>query len=154
MSLLNFNASEVEPSAGFEPIPAGKYQAVIVDSELKQTKSGSGEYLELVFEIIAGEYRNRKLWTRLNINNPNAEAARHARADLSAICRAVNVINPGDSIELHNLPLTITVRVKKDKETGTLSNDTCGYTPREDALTTTPPAQTGANSTPPWAKGR
>ena len=27
MSLLNFDANEVEPSKGFEPIPAGKYVA-------------------------------------------------------------------------------------------------------------------------------
>ena len=47
MATINFNASEVEPSVGFEAIPAGKYQAVIVDSDMKQNKSGTGEYLQL-----------------------------------------------------------------------------------------------------------
>lgn len=37
MSTLNFNANEVEPSIGFDAIPAGKYQAVITDSEMKDT---------------------------------------------------------------------------------------------------------------------
>jgi len=45
MSTLNFNANEVEPSAGFDVIPAGKYNAVISDSEMKDTRSGTGRYL-------------------------------------------------------------------------------------------------------------
>ena len=32
MAILNFNANEVEPSRELDPIPAGKYVAVIVDS--------------------------------------------------------------------------------------------------------------------------
>ena len=82
MATLNFNANEVEPSTGFDAIPAGKYQAVITDSEEKRNKAGTGTYLQLEFEVIEGDYKNRKLWTRLNLNNPNAEAVRIARATL------------------------------------------------------------------------
>ena len=103
MSTINFNANEVEPSTGYDPIPAGKYQAVITESEMKPTKTGNGQYLQLEFEIIEGEYKNRKVWARLNLENANADAVRIARADLSAICRAVNVLQPRDSVELHNL---------------------------------------------------
>ena len=59
MALLNFNADEVAPSTSHDPIPAGKYQAVITDSELKMTKSGTGSYLELTFEITDGEFEKR-----------------------------------------------------------------------------------------------
>jgi hypothetical protein len=76
MSTLNFNATEVEPSAGFDVIPAGKYNAVISDSEMKDTRSGTGRYLQLEFEIIDGEFKNRKLWARLNLENPNPDAVR------------------------------------------------------------------------------
>ena len=41
-NLNNFNANQVEPSSNLEAIPAGKYLAVITESELKPTKSGSG----------------------------------------------------------------------------------------------------------------
>ena len=64
MSTINFNANEVEPSTGYDPIPAGKYQAVITESEMKPTKTGNGQYLQLEFEIIEGEYKNRKVWDR------------------------------------------------------------------------------------------
>ncbi len=103
MAILNFNADEVAPSTSLDPIPAGKYQAVITDSELKMTKSGTGSYLELTFEIISGEYEKRKLWARLNIRNNNQKAVEIAQRDLSAICHAVNVLHPQDSSELHQL---------------------------------------------------
>jgi hypothetical protein len=88
MPALNFNANEVEPSVGFEPIPNGKYQAVIAESGFKSTKSGNGRYLELEFEVIEGEHKGRKLWARLNLENPNSTAVEIARAELSAICSA------------------------------------------------------------------
>jgi hypothetical protein len=151
MSTLNFNATEVEPSAGFDVIPAGKYNAVISDSEMKDTRSGTGRYLQLEFEIIDGEFKNRKLWARLNLENPNADAVRMARADLSAICRAVNVLTPKDSLELHNLPLVITVRCKKNQD-DEMTNEIKGYAPKASAKASTSAPQTGADNNPPWAR--
>jgi hypothetical protein len=151
MSTLNFNATEVEPSAGFDVIPAGKYNAVISDSEMKDTRSGTGRYLQLEFEIIDGEFKNRKLWARLNLENPNADAVRMARADLSAICRAVNVLTPKDSLELHNLPLVITVRCKKNQD-DEMTNEIKGYAPKASANASTSAPQTGADNNPPWAR--
>ncbi len=107
-----FDANQVEPTNDFEPIPAGKYVAVITESEMKPTKAGTGSYLQLTFQILEGEHKNRLLWTRLNLDNPNATAVQIARSELSAICRAVGVMTPSDSVELHNLPLVIHVRCK------------------------------------------
>ena len=45
--LSGFDANQVEPTGDFEPIPAGKYLAVITDSEMKPTKSGTGSLLQL-----------------------------------------------------------------------------------------------------------
>ena len=56
-NLSGFDANQVEPSADFEPIPAGKYLATIVESEMKPTKSGTGNYLQLTFEILEGPTR-------------------------------------------------------------------------------------------------
>ena len=155
MSTLNFNAADVEPSTGFDAIPAGKYQVIINESEMKPTKTGNGQYLWIEFEVISGEYKGRKLWTRLNLENPNPDAVRMARADLSAICRAVNVLNPHDSVELHNLPLTVTVRCRKNQD-DELVNEIKGYGPRENAVLQKPAgAQTATvtKAAPPWARG-
>src|SRR3990172_3284342 len=37
-NLNGFNANNVDPATDFEPIPAGKYLAVITESEMKPTK--------------------------------------------------------------------------------------------------------------------
>ncbi len=152
MSTINFNAEAVEPSVPFEAIPAGKYTAIITDSDLKETRSGTGRYLQLEFEITEGEYSGRKLWSRLNIENPNPDAVRFARADLAAICRAVGVLHPGDSVELHNLPLRITVRCRKNQD-DEIVNEVKSYEAVEKVTIPAVPApQTGANSAPPWAR--
>ena len=107
--LAGFNANEVEPMADFEPLPAGKYTVVLTGSDWKKTKSGNGSYLELEFEVIEGEFKGRKLWARLNLDNPSQMAVKIARSELSALCRAVNVLQPRDSVELHDRPLVVAV---------------------------------------------
>ena len=153
--LRGFDARQIEPAA-FEPIPAGKYLAVIIDSEMRPTKAGDGHYLYLTFEIIDGQYKGRQLWARLNLDNPNPTAKRIAQAELAAICRAVSVFTPNDSAELHNLPLVIHVRVRKRPDTGELVNEIKGYSSRASAWE--PPGkpagaeQQDNKATPPWKR--
>lgn len=116
--LKGFDANQVEPSTDFDPIPAGKYLAVVTESEMKPNKAGTGHYLQLAFQIIDGPYKNRYLWARLNLDNPNATAVQIARAELSAICRAVGVLAPKDSTDLHDLPLVIHVTSTSSARSG------------------------------------
>ena len=155
MSNLNgFNASDVEPAVGFDPIPAGKYLAIITESEMKPTKSGTGQYLQLTFQIIDGALKGRLLWARLNLVNPSDMAVKIARSELSAICRAVGVMAPKDSIELHNLPLVVSVACKKRDDTGEITNEIKGYAKRSaDAATgMTVPQPSENGSVPPWKR--
>jgi hypothetical protein len=148
-SLQGFDANKVEPRTAMEAIPAGKYLAVISASEMKSNKAGTGRFLELCFTIVEGEYRNRNVWSRLNLENPNEVAMKIAQADLSALCRAVGVLTPNDSVELHNLPLVIRVKCKKRKDTDEISNEIGGYEKRE-AVTGKP--QQAQTNTPPWRR--
>ena len=160
-NLGNFDASKVEPASSFDPIPAGKYLAVIVASELRPTKSGSGNYLELTLQIAEGQYKGRKLWARLNLDNPNPQAMRIAQGELSAICRATGVMTPRDSAELHHLPLAIKVICRKRDDTDEISNEVRGFERREAALSgvaTLPgappsvPAPQATKAAPPWQR--
>lgn len=148
-SLNGFDANTVDPTTEFEPVPAGKYLAVIVESEMKATKSADGHYLELKFQLLEGPCKNRMLWSRLNLDNPNRQAVQIAQAELSAVCRAVGVMQPKDSIELHNLPLLITVKCKKRDDTGDVVNVIRGYAKKETANGAR--AQETTN-TPPWVR--
>ncbi len=155
--LSGFDANNVEPADDFEPIPAGKYVAVITDSEMKPTKSGNGSYLQLTFQVLEGQYANRLLWARLNLDNSNATARKIAQQELSSICRALGVLAPNDSVELHNLPLVIHVRCKKRNDTGELSNEIKGFSKKESPAAAKPATTAAAAngtpaSTPPWKR--
>lgn len=105
-----FDPSAVEPAQDFAPVPAGEYLAIIIDSELKPTRNGAGEYLALTHQIIDGEFKGRMIWANLNIVNHNEVAQRIAQQQLSAICHAVGQTQAiTDSEQLHNRPMVIRV---------------------------------------------
>lgn len=153
--LGGFDANQVAPSS-FDVLPAGEYDVVIVGSQMKPTKDRQGKYLELEMQVLNGEHQNRKVFDNLNLFNQSAKAVEIARGTLSAICRAVNVMTPKDSSELHNKPLRIKVAVNKSDEYGE-QNKVKAYKPRHVAPPVQPvqqpaypaatPAQVGAQ---PW----
>jgi hypothetical protein len=148
-NLNGFNANNVEPANDFDPIPAGKYLAVITASQMKETKNKTGDYLELVFQIVEGEYKTRLLSARLCLNHPTPTTSKIARSQLADICKAVGVLTPGDSAELHNLPLIINVKLKKRDDTGELTNEIKGFSKRESA---TAPVVNGKPTVAPWRR--
>lgn len=109
----NFDASTVEPSSTLEAVPPGTYEVAIIDSDMKDTKKGDGQYLQLTLEIAKGDYKGRKIFERLNIDNPNEVAKEIAFKTLSAICRAVGVLQVKDSNQLHSRPMFARVDVEK-----------------------------------------
>jgi len=143
-NLAGFNAMEVEPNVGMDIIPAGEYEACIVASEMKQTKSGNGSYLNLEIQILSGQYQNRRLFEKLNLNNPSATAVRIAESTLSSICRAIFAstedekdLEPGDSKQLHNKAFRISVGVRKREDTGEMQNEVKSFKPRVSQPVTT-----------------
>jgi hypothetical protein len=127
MALINFNAAEVEPMGEYTPIPAGDYVAVITASEEKQTKDYTGSFVKMDFEVIDGEFKGRKEFTRLNLNNKNPQAVDIARRELSSICHATGVLSPRDSSELHNKPMIIKVAIKPATAEFSAANEIKGY---------------------------
>jgi len=152
MATLNFDATTVEPSSGKDPIPAGKYVAVIISSQMKPTKNGAGQYLECEYQILDGEHKGRKLWSRHNLQHPNAQTVQIARGELSAICRAIGIMTPKDSAELHNLPLTVTVKVKKRDDNGEMTNEIAAWAKKDAAAGAPQQAAPAGGATPPWLR--
>jgi hypothetical protein len=52
-------------------------------------------------------------------------------------------------VDLHNLPMVITVRCKKRADTGEITNEVRGYAKREAA---SGKPQQAANDAPPWKR--
>lgn len=113
-SLQGFDASQVPEQMEFSALPEGQYVVIATASEMKPTKNGQGQFLQITFEVLDGPQKGRKIWARLNLVNGNQTAVDIAQRELGAICRAVGVIKPNDSAELHNKPLLVTVAVEVD----------------------------------------
>lgn len=114
-SLQGFDASQVPEQMEFTALPEGQYVVIATASEMKPTKNGQGQFLQFTFEVLDGPRKGSKLWARLNLVNNNQTAVDIAQRELGAICRAVGIIKPNDSSELHNRPLLVTVSVEKDE---------------------------------------
>ena len=176
--LRNFDASQVDPSGSFDALPAGWYKACIIASVMKPTKAGNGQYLSLEFQVLEGAHANRTVFANLTLNHPNATTVEIAQRNLSAICHAVGNLNPGQSENLHDIPLLIKLTIRISDQYGE-QNDIKDFraleggaqaqiptsAPRPDQLafvpasrvmehteTVTPPlpAQANAGGTPPW----
>lgn len=114
MTELNFDANVVEPANGkFELLPIDDYLAVITESAMAVNKKTKGEHLSLTWTIVEGEYKDRKVFSNLNLVNENNDTVKFAQKDLSAICRATGVLHPKDSSELHDKPVVISVGIRK-----------------------------------------
>jgi hypothetical protein len=114
MSELNFDSTQYEEWGGdFEAIPAGDYKAIIDASETKNTKDGTGKYLQLTFQIIEGEYKGRLIWDNLNLSNSSQIAEEIAKKKLAKICNCIGKHQVKKSEELHNIPLLIKIGTKQ-----------------------------------------
>ncbi len=111
----SFDATSVEPTTAQELLPAGKYRAQIVESEMRVTKNGMGQFLWLMLDILEGEYKGRKIFDQLNLVNPNPTTVEIAQRTLSAICHATGKMHVSDSEELHLIPMTIQVKIRPPK---------------------------------------
>ena len=162
MDLKGFNAMAVEPQTSYEPMPADWYKCVITNTEEKPTKAQTGSYLQLDIEVIEGSFAGRKVFDRLNLNNPKPVAVEIAQRALSSICRAIDVPNPENSSELLDKPLMVKVAVKPADGQYSASNEVKGYDSAgtearfgtASASVEPPVAAAAANgsATPPWKR--
>lgn len=179
--LGEFNAEEHKPLDSFDPIPPDKYVAMIVESDIADTKSAGGKRLAITWQIVDGEYEGRKVFDNVNLQNASTQAVEIGQRQLATICRAVGKLKVKDSAELHDIPCIIDVRIKPAKGDYAAGNEIRGYAPinpEAATIATTPAprapsafrstmgaapagatatAQTRtptANGKPPWAQRR
>ena len=128
----SFDATSVEPTTAYELLPAGKYRAQIVESEMRVTRNGMGQFLWLMIDILEGEHKGRKVFDQLNLVNPNPTTVEIAQRTLSAICHATGKMHVSDSEELHMIPMTIQVKIRPPKN-GYGESNAIAYLPQDRA---------------------
>jgi len=115
MPELNFNAEShvAAPRPDREPLPRGMYPVIVIDSSIKLTRAGNGQYLELVLQVVDGPHSGRRLWDRLNVSNPNKTAEDIAKRQLQELCLAAGVSNLTDTEQLHDIPVLADVDIDR-----------------------------------------
>jgi hypothetical protein len=163
MALLNesFRADDLPPSGNYDPIPAGKYQAKIAEASVGLTKSGTGEYIKVRWDILGPAHQGRVVFQNLNIRNQSSAAEEIGRRQLGEIMRAIGLASVQDTDQLVGGEAEIKVTVKQSDE----------YGPRNEVSATMPlakgqlpqpvaaskpamaaPAAAPSRAAPPWAR--
>ena len=166
MAQFSFDTSSVEKrESNFDLLPAGWYVAQVVESEVLPLKSGLGKALKLTFSVLTEGFVNRKVWARLNVQHTNPKTEKISQEQLRELCDSIGVVRFNDTSELHNKPVQIRVKIRKD-DTGQYEdqNEIAGFKaaggavapasmmPPRAAAPGAAPATAAAGSVPPWAK--
>lgn len=124
-------------------IPQGEYEMVMVKSEKRATSAGDGYSLYTECKVTKGPQQNKVVIHRFNLwlNPAKDQAIQIAKGQLSQLCRAVGVLNPSDSSELHMKPFIAKINVKDSADYGPQNNITA-FKPRpmSHAAVTSPPS--------------
>lgn len=110
-----------------ELVPPGRYTARIVASEMRTTTKGDGQYLQLTWSILGGEFDDKYVWQRLNIVNKSDRAQSIAKRQLKNLMSALNVDELDDSEQLHNQPIDIDIVIEKGTNGFSDKNDVKGF---------------------------
>ena len=128
-----FDSNQHEDMNDFEPFPADKYNMQITKSEVKVTSKKTGKFIKFEISVLDGKYKGRKVWTQLNVVNPNPIAVEIAEKEMATICRACGKPQVQDTEELHGIPFLGLVGIKQAKGDYPAQNKMNGYKPLSSA---------------------
>lgn len=149
-----YDENDAPQDRNFDLMPKGWVEALIIESDVKETKEGetvTKKRVTLVYQILdeRKEYKNRKHWHGLNLVNPSIEAQNISRGQFSSIRKATGVVAPQDSTELHNLPHMILIGQRKRKDTGETENVINDWKPKGGVSAVQAAGAAGQLSKPP-----
>lgn len=116
-----------EPSSGYTPLPVGEYQLEIVESDYVATQSGNGMILKCKAQVVGGDFDGRPFYINYNLENANETAQDIGQRDFAGLRRAVGVLAPQDTEELHFKAFGVKIGQRKRKDTGELENNIVKY---------------------------
>lgn len=100
------------PENDFEPIDAGAYNTQIIASNGRQKDNGVYT-VGLQFKVIDGPKEGRSFWLNFNFLNPKSAINQEiAQKQLKQIAKACGVSTFGNTEDLHDKPMNITVKRK------------------------------------------
>lgn len=136
-----------------DPIPVGWYTATITEADVKDTKSGTGRYIKLRFDVTGPSHQGRVVFSNINIQNPNPKAEEIGHQQLGQLMNAAGLDSLSDTDQLIGVNASIKVAIRKSEEYGD-QNEVKAYkaTSGSPAPAPKPAANEPSASTPPWKR--
>ena len=112
-------AFDVPNEDGTPPIdllPAGKYEAAIINAVVGPTKNGRGQVVNFSWSITRGDFEKRRVFQNVLIEHDSEDARRIGRQMFKDICVACGILDSVQDLNvLHFRDCLITVTVRKDE---------------------------------------
>jgi len=109
-----FDSSQVPPTEDYVVLPPGEYPVKIDKASVEPTKAQDGHFLKLEMTVQDGPCKGRKLFDRLNLDNPNQQAREIAARSLSSLAVALRIPVIQDEAQLIGGVCFAQVKVKDD----------------------------------------
>lgn len=147
-----YKIDDMPEGTSYELLPAGWYSAKITEADLKDTKSGNGQYIKMRYDITGLTHEGRVVFGNINIRNPNPKAEEIGRQQLGDIMRAIGLGKVSDTDQLIGGELQIKVRVKPAEGEYDAQNEVRGFKALGGGAPEPKDAKSESASAPPWAK--
>lgn len=162
----SFGVDELPQSdRNYELIPEGWYNATITKAELANTKAGTGQKIDVRYDITGPTQQGRVMFQAINIRNQSQKAEEIGRQQLGELMRAIGLPRVEDTDQLIGTNMLIKIKIRKptdkDKAAGYTEdkNEVAGFKASGGGIAPQPaafaaPAATSApaGAKPPWAK--
>ena len=132
MVSIDFDITEVEEKTEYALLPEGRYRCIVSSSDIKENNAGTGDNLNLKIEIVSGEYAGRLVFENLCWRHESDKAVQIARARFAELCRAVGILAPADTEQLHDIPFDCIIGIQKGSKGYSDSNKVKKYFPRSE----------------------
>lgn len=109
-----FSVDQLPQDDSFDTIPAGWYNAKITESELRDTRAGTGQYIQVRFDITGPQQAGRVMFDNLNIRNPSEVAERIGLQQLNSLLTACGLSSITDTSQLIGHDVQIQVSRTED----------------------------------------
>jgi hypothetical protein len=147
------------------PIPEGWYQAQVDSVEVKETKKGTGEYLNIRWKILGPKYANQGVWDMVifRYSGDSDKALKIGQAKMKKMLSALNVSKFNDTDQIMNRTAEIKVIIEESpgydpknviKNFRAMEGSAIPQMPTSQPPRQAPPAQPGpqakGSGTMPW----
>ena len=158
---INFDSTKIDISdkrGGFEPLPHGKYNAMITKNEMVPTQAG-GEMLVLHCKVLDGEYVNRMVFWNLNLKNSNPTTVEIANEHLYILLCNLGLPAPTQHFEtdtLMGIPFEMGLKITPARGEWPAKNEVNFTNPAKNQPPVAPmagrptPPLTATVAAPPW----